>query len=621
MNNQDISNLSPEELVSLLNKGELKTSITNSRLLPSPANVVESPQTTPFPLNAVPIEVFQEKLKTEVGSQPVDNNLKETVKESRFDGIMIDNPFKLLLLLDEHILSGAVTLHDWQIQFMLDFAMGGDSDKFPFQAIVRACNGSGKDKYVIAPCVVWLCMRYKKSIGVVTSASGTQLDNQTCRYIKQLCEMVNNKFGFEVWNTKYRSYICHFGEGDKSDSKSEIFCYATDEAGKAEGYHPTDFGAKMGIFVSEDKTVADDINVALNKCTGYTHRCHVSTPGLPQGHFFDYDSVSIPRKSIGSVFDVKPIDWIQYHVTAYDCSHISKDYIEQMRRDLPGHENGAAFKSQILAEFGTTDEMVVIPHIYVRQAIRKPPIWIQEPFNKAGLDLSDGGDETVLTIRNGNRHLATLPFKFDNTEDTIEHLNNLFGEWELDNAESFIFADMGGLGKPMLDRMKRQGWSNIRYIDNRTAAARPSTYKNRGAELYFNLRLLFERGEIILIDDLTLMQQLSTRYYKLVNGSVHQLLSKVESRSRGHKSPDRADSFALAFWDYKSTYVEQIITSIPFEKKVIERVEDIPHDFDLNVWANKGTKKFNPEHVESDKSDLAEAIADFNQQRRLVSRN
>ena len=138
------------------------------------------------------------------------------------DGFDIENPVELLFMLDENISSGRVILHPWQIKYMLDFAEGGASDKTPFQSVVRACNGSGKDKYIIAPCVVWLCMKFKKAIGVVTSSSGAQLDNQTCRYIKQLCEALNTRIGHEVWNTKYRHYQCDFGTG-KGDI-SEIFC-------------------------------------------------------------------------------------------------------------------------------------------------------------------------------------------------------------------------------------------------------------------------------------------------------------------------------------------------------------------------------------------------------------
>jgi hypothetical protein len=559
-----------------------------------------------------PSELFPKAKELNIGSS---DSLASPL-DSYADGIDIKDPVELLMLLDENILNGTVVLHKWQIQFMLDFALGGQSDKFPFQAVVRACNGSGKDKYIIAPCVVWLCMRFRKARGIVTSSSGVQLDNQTEVYIRQLCEKANAIFG-QIWKCNYRYYEC-------LATGSPIVLFATDESGKAEGYHPLEPNSKMGIFVSEDKTVSDEINIALNKCTGYTHRCHVSTPGLPLGHFFDYCNTAVNRSSISSSIDVKDIDWIQYHITAYDCSHISKSYIEQMRRDLPGHENGAAFKSQVLAEFGTTDEMVVIPYTYIWKTIKNPPIkWLSEPHNKAGLDLSDGGDETVLTIRNGNKHLATIPFKFDNTEDTIEFLNEKFKEWKLSNAEAFIFADMGGLGKPMLDRMKRQGWSNIRYIDNRTASSRPKTYKNRGAELYFNVRLLFERGELILHEEPILIRQLSTRYYKLVDGSVHQLLSKLESRSRGYPSPDRADSFVLAFWDYKSTYTESIIKDLPYEidKEIEKKRYEITPDFDLKSWADGNQNKPLIDRVNFDSSDIMDELSDWNKQHRLVNSN
>lgn len=586
-----MSDITPEELLEKIN-GE-KPVICAAQTTPSGCSLGEvKDESSPSPVPHFP-------------SSP-------TVVNDSFDGFDIKDPVELLVLLDENIAkgksNGGIDLHPWQIEFLLDFAAGGVSDKNPFQAVVRACNGSGKDKYIIAPCVVWLCMRYRKARGIVTSSSGIQLDNQTDTYIRQLCEKANILFGGNVWKCNYRYFEC-------LATGSPIVLFATDESGKAEGYHPLEPNCKMGIFESEAKTVSDEINVALNKCTGYTHRCLVSTPGNITGHFHEYCSTAVPRKSIASVYDVNPIDWIEYHVTAYDCSHIAKQYIEQMRRDLPGHENGAAFKSQVLAEFGSTDEMVVIPTIYVNKCLRNPCAWIREPFNKAGLDLSDGGDETVLTVRNGNKHLATIPFRFDNTEDTVKHLNSLFNEHDLNHPESFIFSDMGGLGKPILDRMKRQGWSNIRYIDNRTASTRPKTYRNRGAETWFNVRLLFERGEIIILNETILFKQLCTRYYKLINGSVHQLLSKLESRSRGYASPDRADSFVLAFYDYKSTYVESVIMEEPFKIEDDVREPKLVGDFDLNIWANKDTKKFQPEHVTAnDLDDLQEELAEYNKQ-------
>lgn len=471
------------------------------------------------------------------------------------DGFDIVDPLELLYLLDDDIRDGKVILHDWQVRFLTDFAKGGVDDTNPFQAIVRAANGSGKDKYIIAPCVVWLCMRYKLARGVVTSSSGVQLDNQTDAYIHLLCTNANRKWsnGKEtIWKCNYRYYEC-------LPTESPILCFATDEPGKAEGFHPLGYNRKMGLFESEAKSVPDDIYLAQNKCTGYTHRCIVSTPGLPMGHFFDLDSTAVVRDSVAEVTDVQSGDYVKYHITAHDCSHISKAYIEQMKRDLPGGELGAAYKSQVMAEFGTTDEMVVIPYTYVWKAFTNPPQWMPEPYNKAGLDLSDGGAETVLLIRNGNKHLKTIPFRFDNTEDTLDFLEEKFKENDLTHHDAKVFTDVCGIGKPMAQALRRRGWSNIFFVDSRNTSSQPKVYSNRGTELFFHARTLLERHELIVQrGDALLVRQLSTRYYKMNAKMVHQLLTKLEQRTRGYPSPDRADAFNLAFWDFKSTYVEKV---------------------------------------------------------------
>jgi hypothetical protein len=515
------------------------------------------------------------------GEQPVSLSISSILPKDGFD---IKDPVELLFLLDDDIQNGTVTLHDWQTQFMIDFADDRHTKEFPFKAEVRACNGSGKDKYIVASCIVWLCMRYMYARGVVTNGSGVQLDNQTEMYIRFLCERANVKFGTEVWKTNYRYYEC-------LPTKSPITLFATDEPNKAEGYHPLVPGAKMAIFASEAKAIPDTIFTALNRCTGFSHRVDVSTPGLPMGTFHDRCSTAINRKQLEDIKAVNPVDCVEYHVTAHDCSHITKEEIETMAKEMPGGKTGAAYQSAVEAEFGTTDEMVVIPYTHIYRAFANTPQlplpkWIPEPYNKAGLDLSDGGDETVLTVRNGNKLLKIVPFKFDNAEDTYAFLDEKFRELELTNPESFIYADVGGIGGPMLATLKRRfGWSNIRYVDNRSKAFRPKTYLNRGTELWFHTRLLLERRELILLKDDRLIKQLATRYYKIDQNNRHRLLSKLEMRSRGLHSPDRADSLVLCYWDYKSTFVESVATDeskLPFPRQT--SIKPVGN-FNLKNWA------------------------------------
>lgn len=542
-----------------------------------------------------------------------------------FDGLAIKDPVDLLVLLDENIQKGIIHLHPWQIQFMVDFANPTHTKEKPFQAACQTCNSSGKDKYIIAACAVWLAMRYQGVEIPITSSSGVQLDSQTCAHIDRLCNKSNAILG-PMWKLNYRWYeFKHVGTLGEPNP-STIKCFATDEAGKAEGYHPSDAGKKMAIFTSETKSIPDDITDALERCIGFTHRVDASSPGTAAGYFYNTCSSALPREDIDDITELTSVQTILYKITAYQCPHISESEINRIASKLLGGKNNQVFKSSVEAEFGSTSEMVVIPSTFVWGAVsdlpkRKIPFnitWIQEVHNTAGLDLSDGGAETVLAIRNGNKLLGIEAFRLEDTEDTIDYLcDELFPKWNLKHKDALIFGDYCGMGGPMLRALKRRKWSNVRFVDSRNKATEPKTYANRGSELFFNMRHLLSGKELILFYDKLLIDQLCTRYYKLRDGVIHQLLSKVEQKAKGFPSPDRADAVNLCYWNYKSTRVpEEDEEPFEIEKEDEKKVQNIVHDFDQKVWSETGCNKYNPEHVmASDLDDLQEQISEHNKRR------
>lgn len=456
-------------------------------------------------------------------------------------GILFDDAIEMLLFLDDSLFDGTQKLWDWQRQFAEDFAQPATSDH-PFRAVVRAANGSGKDRYIVAPNAMWLASRYPNTTCVVTSASGTQLDRQTNAYIKQIAEAWNKRCGQEIWKINYRHY-------ENLLTKSTIELFVTDEAGRAEGWHPVVPNANLAIFVSEAKSVPEEIFTALARCTGFTYRVDVSSPGLPVGHFFNRCTTA--NKRTNAVLDLHQ-GWIEYHITAYDCPHLSKQYIEDCKLDYGG-ENSWLFKTMVLAEFGTTDDMVVIGYHKVWNAINNTTIGhLKEQYNIGGLDLSAGGDETVLVVRNGNKVIAIEGFRFEDTAKTVDHIEHLFRKYNLITPESYVYGDAGGLGKPILDQLRQRGWSNIRYVLNQSKPSDQRVYANRAAELWFQFNKLLENREILLPDDKRLREQLSTRYYKQTDTNKIQLESKLQARSKGHPSPDRADAVILTFSNYKS---------------------------------------------------------------------
>ena len=109
-----------------------------------------------------------------------------------------------------------------------------------------------------------------------------------------------------------------------------------------------------------------------------------------------------------------------------------------------------------------------------------------------------------------------------------------------------IWGDAGGMGTPMCDMLADAGWS-INRFDFGGKAGNSQIYYNKGCEIWMRLSRMVEKGEIVLINDPTLIGQLTTRriFYDL-KGRVR-LESKDDLRARGIKSPDRADAVAGCF--------------------------------------------------------------------------
>jgi phage terminase large subunit len=452
------------------------------------------------------------------------------ISETSQDVIEFVDPVEMLYMIDESYRNGTNRLYPWQIEILQDFAKESSKDSC-YKGVVRAANGSGKDSILIALCTTWLTSRYKFADSVITSASGTQLDNQTCRAIERICNDFNRTFG-DMWKINYRHFTFLPGQG-------EIVSFTTDEAGRAEGWHPRIPGAHLGIFVSEAKSVPEEIFDALHRCNGVSKRLDVSTPGLPQGHFFN--ACSSPY-------------WKHYHITAFECPHITHQFIEESKFNYGEHH--WLYKSMILAEFGSTDESVVIPYHLIYRLKGSGVFHIKEEFNTGGLDLSAGGDEACLKIRCGNKVIGKKSYQLTDTSVLTEQLQRDFQEFQLDHPQSKIWADSGGLGKPIIDQLRARGWSNLRYVFNQSNAKDKYAFKNIGMEHWYHLKRLIELQEIILdLEDEKLVKQLSSRYYFIRPDGKTQLESKLQARAKGHPSPDRADATALCFSDYSSRII------------------------------------------------------------------
>jgi len=434
-------------------------------------------------------------------------------------------------------------LYPWCIKFHQDFA-----DKPKRQKMVRvvAPNGSGKSSQILAPAACWTASMFNESQTAITSASNEQLDKQTMRAAKRLAENMNTYHQAELWDSQGRKMrFCPTG--------SLIDARKSDEENLQEGFHPMVPGGEFTILIDEAKSIPEPVYKGIMKWTGWTRRADVSSAGDPLGMFYR-EICEDPR---------------HHKVTIDDCPHISEEEREAFIKAAGGITSPLvrqAFYSEFAALAGSV--VIILEDVLraVRMAKENAIKHIPSDHNEAGLDLSGGGDETVLAVGNGNKLIALEACPF-HREDQIEtHIAEvLIPKYNL--RLEHIRADAGGMGRAMSRNISAQvrksggRGENMVLIYNQKAprGILKENFGNRGTEMWHYVANLIRDHAVILLDDSLLVTQLANRNYRqmLTNDKII-IEPKGEARVNGRPSPDRADSVVLLFESYgKSDLAEK----------------------------------------------------------------
>jgi len=449
------------------------------------------------------------------------------------------SPLEMLYVIDENFINGKISLYPWQKHALVLIAQDYNAEA-PLKYVIPAVNGSGKDYIVIAATAMWLTLRKIRHLTVITSASGNQLSSQTETYIRNLASKANDTLLQNMFKVNQRNITC-------SATGSQVRLFATDEPGKAEGYHPMDFGAEMCIIPNEAKSIPEDIFKALNRCTGFSRWIEVSSPGKPAGHFYNIAKMAKDLKSFKSIREASTYQggWIKSVITVDDCPHISRS---QMQEDFILYgEHSSYCRSKYRAEFTTEDELVVIEFDKLVDCYENPPAenLTFAPL-RAGMDLGFGGDKSELSVWEGNKQIGIESWRIKDTVQQVEFIIELLAtKYPLLKAEN-VNTDDGNAGKAVIDMLHNKGFLVNRVL-NQSIPINRKAYANRGAEMYFSLAALINQKLLVFIQDETQRDQLSFRHWKqsAMNGKIV-LRSKADEKALGISSPDRGDACVLA---------------------------------------------------------------------------
>lgn len=471
----------------------------------------------------------------------MDKLIADQLRAQLVSSPILRSPLTMLMFFDDDVQkgkeNGGVDLDKWQRELLTYLAKPHAYGDPAVMAMLLAANGSGKSQYIIAPFAIWMAIRHPESLTVITTSSGNQLDSQDLRYCTRLAKKINNfykeQLGEDLIDCKYRKFECPV-------MGSFINLFATDETGKAEGWHPISPTGKFAIIIDEGKTVSDEIYYAIENCTGFSHRLDVSSAGQSSGQFY----VNWHNAELDGLMFKK-------RVTAFDCGHLKLQDIETRIKKYGKYH--PRIRNSVFSEFTSADEQVVIPRELLIKSVSLCTKFYDFGSLRAGLDLAAGGDENSISVWKGNKEIASKHWVKRDTTETIQDVIDFIGTFKGELKPENIYADDCGLGRPMLDMLSKLGYKFNRVL-NQTRAHDFTHYANKGTELWWQFKRFIEEYQVLFMKgpngdmDKKLMEQLSNRYFKIQDSSGKIILeSKAKAKSERNWSPDRADAVILAW--------------------------------------------------------------------------
>lgn len=389
---------------------------------------------------------------------------------------------------------------------------------------VRSGHGTGKSTFE-AWCVLWFLCCYFPTKVPCTAPTSHQLNDilwaEIAKWHRAMRERVPELASeFEWVSEQYRL----------KSAPTESFAVARtsrpEQPEALQGFHSDNL-----LFLIDEASGIPEAVFQVAEGALSTPGAFVFMAGNPtrmEGYF--YDSHHKQRAQ-----------WAALHWNGEESPLVSKQYIEEMRQKYGA--DSAIYRIRVRGDFaGNPDGVIPLPLIEgaIDRAIK--------PFGDHvwGVDVARFGDDrTALAKRSKNTLLDKV--KFWQGKDTMQTAGLI--KIEYDNAKVkpvSINVDVIGLGAGVVDRCREMGLP-VRGINVAESASVKDQYNRLRDELWFEAREWFDRRDVSMPDDESLIAELTLPSFKVLSNGKKQVESKDEMKKRGVTSPDLADAFCLTF--------------------------------------------------------------------------
>jgi len=286
-----------------------------------------------------------------------------------------------------------------------------------------------------------------------------------------------------------------------------------------------------------------------------------------------------------SCFEGEAGDWHCLTIPATDAVQpdgpIAPERIAEARRTLG--EQSPEFASQILAVPADQRRETLIPMSHYHAAVRRHPLFTGDrqgdtplpchPFLSErdrltlrrngdsddpglvvlALDPSGGGDEAIVAVRWGAWLMALHKLDGRSEAAMAAGVTAIVEEWNRHTDRppvARIIIERGGFGRGCTETLRKQYGSRLVTVLDPSGHPRERTLGNRRAEMWVNLAVLSERGDVALLADERLEQDLAAISRRTADNGRTYVTRKQDLATELGRSPDRGDAVALVFSGY-----------------------------------------------------------------------
>lgn len=427
------------------------------------------------------------------------------------------------------------------------------------ESAIRSCHAIGKTT-VGATCTLSNLCPFEGSQAVTTAPNNRQVEHVTWKEIRKQHRDSRFPIGGHVTRKGLRFSDDWFGLGFATEKDGDMFV----------GFHSE---VRQFVLADEASGVSDVIfdEGIMGVLTGNTRFMTIGNPTNPNGYFYrQFKEPGVAKMKI-SAWDTP--NFTEFGIEREDIVNgtwqekvtgplprpylVDPEWVARMfRKWCGGSRDGLKnplWVAKVEADFPEDLSDKLIPLAWVeaakdrwKQAKRHPA---ETDKRTLGVDVArKGTDESVIVYRHGFR--ASVVYSSVGEQDTMRlvgHTVRLRKKYGSIHPMAAVNVDEIGVGGGVVDRLAELR-EPVFGVNVAESPEDKDMFVNKRAEIYWNLRELFEHGEIdIDPNDEDLTAQLVDIQFKYTSQGKIQIESKDDAKRRGISSPDRVDALALAF--------------------------------------------------------------------------